>query len=141
MNIPTPPMIQDPATKVWQTITLTGNKATMPVNETSLFDQLYGKPDVFVERDMVEVVAENGIIMWWREDEIRYTPFTVKYQVQIRNTGVDSLAFLYSIDPDAAVEFLDTGVFGDIYTIITCRDIDMLLDHQDGVVQYIAELI
>lgn len=141
MNIPTPPAIKDPATKVWQTVSLTGNKATMPVNETSLFDQLYGKPDVFVERDMVEVVAENGIIMWWREDEIRYTPFTVKYQVQIRNTGVDSLAFLYSIDPDAVVEFLDTGAFGDIYTIITCRDIDMLLDHQDGVVQYIAELI
>lgn len=141
MNIPTPPAIKDPATRVWQTVSLTGNKATMPVNETSLFDQLYGKPDVFVERDMVEVVAENGIIMWWREDEIRYTPFTVKYQVQIRNTGVDSLAFLYSIDPDAVVEFLDTGAFGDIYTIITCRDIDMLLDHQDGVVQYIAELI
>lgn len=141
MNIPTPPAIKDPATKGWQTVSLTGNKATMPVNETSLFDQLYGKPDVFVERDMVEVVAENGIIMWWREDEIRYTPFTVKYQVQIRNTGVDSLAFLYSIDPDAVVEFLDTGAFGDIYTIITCRDIDMLLDHQDGVVQYIAELI
>lgn len=141
MNIPTPPAIKDPATRVWQTVSLTGNKATMPVNETSLFDQLYGKPDVFVERDMVEVVAENGIIMWWREDEIRYTPFTVKYQVQIRNTGVDSLAFLYSIDPDAVVEFLDTGAFGDIYTIITCRDIDILLDHQDGVVQYIAELI
>lgn len=141
MNIPTPPAIKDPATRVWQTVSLTGNKATMLVNETSLFDQLYGKPDVFVERDMVEVVAENGIIMWWREDEIRYTPFTVKYQVQIRNTGVDSLAFLYSIDPDAVVEFLDTGAFGDIYTIITCRDIDMLLDHQDGVVQYIAELI
>lgn len=141
MNIPTPPAIKDPATRVWQTVSLTGNKATMPVNETSLFDQLYGKPDVFVERDMVEVVAENGIIMWWREDEIRYTPFTVKYQVQIRNTGVDSLAFLYSIDPDAIVEFLDTGAFGDIYTIITCRDIDLLLDHQDGVVQYIAELI
>ncbi len=141
MNIPTPPAIKDPATRVWQTVSLTGNKATMPVNETSLFDQLYGKPDVFVERDMVEVVGDNSIIMWWREDEIRYTPFTVKYQVEIRETGVDSLAFLHSIDPDAVVEFLDTGAFGDIYTIITCRDIDMLLDHQDGVVQYIAELI
>ena len=141
MNIPTPPAIKDPATRVWQTVSLTGNKATMPVNETSLFDQLYGKPDVFVERDMVEVVAENGIVMWWREDEIRYTPFTVKYQVQIHDAGVDSLAFLRSIDPDAVVEFLDTGAFGDIYTIITCRDIEILLDHQDGVVQYIAELI